>query len=446
MLKLLLLGVFLQVCQAILGSLSIPDTLTLPNLLEYNDIFDLDNHWSFFNNIKLDTGRLIIGKLGGSIWSKGYIPSPDNEWTIEAVLRSSGTTRDLNFVDFNGISLFLVDKPNLNDYSNFGGPTKFDGIQFLINNKEKQGLKIFTNDNSKSIENEISMSIGNCEFPFINSDVPLNLRVSYSSKTGIFKVQIDNNLYFKTDKIKIPSGNYQIGIAGNSSPGSEEFFEILKLNFFDHLTEDAIDDHGLMSDGELKVAVEKVVKKEQEYHPPSYIRESLMERTRRLHEELKGQQSNQQGSEQKAVDFGLEQFDQILTQGEFIKQKLDGLELVILDLQKSKEVVDPSIDEFKNTISKQFVELLDMISNLNQKVIGEVREQQYTMEELGKKVDLLMANHKEIQYQSKNPSIDTYDSSTSFIRWILISIIIVILVLVVFVYRLRRDVKHSKLL
>lgn len=85
-------------------------------------------------------------------------------------------------------------------------------------------------------------------------------------------------------------------------------------------------------------------------------------------------------------------------------------------------------------------------------MIGEVREQQYSMEEIGKKVDLLMANHKEISYQYKQQgtALDQYSNQSgianTLIKWILIPVVAVIIVLTVVVSRLRHDIKHSKLL
>ena len=109
-----------------------------------------------------------------------------------------------------------------------------------------------------------------------------------------------------------------------------------------------------------------------------------------------------------------------------------------------------SYDQFKATLGHQYTELLQAVSKLNEKVIGEVREHQYSTEELSKKVDLLMSNHKEVayQYQNGNNEFKNNDSDLlpSIIRWVLIPVVVGIILLTIVVYRLRHDIKHSKLL
>lgn len=436
----------------------VPDSVTsigklsLPNLLEIKDIFELESGWSFYNSIKFDTGRLLISKLGGSIWSKNRLTTADDEWTIEFMFRSSGKTQDLVFTETNGLSLFLVQSPNIKDYSNFGGPSEFDGFQFLMNNKEKQGLKIYVNDGTKRIENRLDNAIGNCEFPYINSQIPFTIRVSYSKSQGIFKVQMDNNLCFRTDKIVIPSSSYHIGVAGNISPASEEVFEVFLLNYWDHLTEDAIDDHGLISDGELKVSVRKIVdgqgeeegeeEQQNKFHSPSAVRESLMERNRKFMEQLQEEAEAENSGSETAV------FAKLVKQNEFIVSKLESMEATIGNLKiPVTDSSASSFEEFKTTLSRQYVELLESIAKLNQKVIGEVREQQSTIDELTRKMDVLMANHKELNFQTKESSkVNTYEGTGNALRFTLFVIIIILVVLAIGFYRLRRDVKHSKLL
>ena len=98
-----------------------------------------------------------------------------------------------------------------------------------------------------------------------------------------------------------------------------------------------------------------------------------------------------------------------------------------------KETRD-TINGLKETFVQQYAQLLQAVSDLNHKVIGEVREQHYGMEEIGKKVDLLMSEHKEVQHQYKkqseqmgqksahvvSPSDSTFDK---LIKWILIPLI-----------------------
>lgn len=443
------------------------EELSLPALLKIDKLSTLDSHWKTAGNIKLDNGRLVVDKSDGgygSIWSKQTLKTSAEEWTVEYVFRSTASEDDLQYGDFNGFLFFMVE-PNSFDAAstnNFGGPSKFDGFQFLINNKEQPGLKIFNNDGSKEIKNEVDQSIGNCRFSYINTDVPFTIRISYSKEKRWFKVQIDNNVCFKSDKIKIPLSLMKFGVAGAVMAPSNEAYDILKLAVWDSLTPDAIDDHGILVDGSIKAAVKQVV---QEEHHPSQGRESLMEKSRKLREELaKQNQQNEQVPKVEPVDL------------QPVLQRLEGLQKLVNALPKAVEGNAPNYDthfeqhgnkqqqleiqmvqlqdsfeDFKVTLTGQFKELLKGIAQLNDKVIGEVREQQFNIEELGKKVDLIMAHHKEIEYQYKKQDRvespkDNPDLIKVIIKWILLPIAISILILSIFIYRLRHDIKHSKLL
>lgn len=405
--------------------------LSLPNLLDVTDVSQLS--WTVLNNIKLDTGRLLVGKSGGSLWSKDPLTQPDQDWTIEFVFRSTGSGADQQFSDTNGLSLFLVDTPNLKQTDNYGGPSQYDGLQFLLNHKSKPGLSIFANDGTIKITNP-NQRIGNCEFSYLNSQVPFSIRVSYSGTHGVFKVQVDNNLCFRTDKLKIPSGRYTIGVAGNVLPASEEVYEVLKVQVWNQLTEDAIDDHGLMADGELRIAHKQIL--QNDFVTPASVRESLLARNNRFKTDMDAQQPQ------------IASLDEIIVQNNNILKRLDALASTLVGLEAANQQPPPSesFAEFKIAVTRQSSELLDAITKLNQKVIGEVREHQYTMDELGKKVDLLMANHKEITYQYNQQESKSRGNGTNVIRYVLISIVVIVLVLIVVVYRLRHDIKHAKLL
>lgn len=459
-----------------------PGHLSLPNLLHANDINALDLTWDVLSNVKLDTGRLIIDNNNGAVWSKAHLANTGDEWTVEMVFRSSGTSKqDLTFGDTNGLALWLIDSSNslpINDKNvdNFGGPSQFDGFQFLINTKEKRGLKIFNNDGTKSTKNTIDQSIGDCTFNYLDSLVPFTVRVSYSKLRNWFKVQIDNNLCFKTDQIILPDdlNDFKFGITGNISPSSQEVFEILKLNVWTHLTEDAIDDHALMSDGHLKIEYKTVTADESKdtYIPPSRIRESLMERNRRQREEILRQQreAQQEGKHDNKVDLLLNDISFKLENLELKLSSMDSLvgsgdtsydtkvlgaqlqDIAAIQTQQREALsnLQQSYDQFKTNLGHQYTELLQAVAKLNEKVIGEVREHQYSTEELSKKVDLLMSNHKEVAYQYQNGNNESKNNDSdllpSIIRWVLIPVVVGIILLTIVVYRLRHDIKHSKLL
>ncbi|CAH2351945.1 protein Emp47p [[Candida] railenensis] len=454
----------------------VPSHLSLPNLLTISSQSDLDSNWELYDNIRLDTGRLLIGTGGGSIWSIPGLENSGNEWTIELVVRSSGTAkRDLKFRDQNHLALWLTTDKVTNNA--FGGGN-FDGFQIALSNKNTQGLKVFSNDNSKFIDGSVAQSVGSCDFPFLDSSIPFTIRVSYSKTRGNwFKVQVDNNVCFKTYTMTIPNGpdDLRFGVTGKIATASEEEYEILKLNVWTHLTEDAIDDHGFLGDGALaEVAPQK---EEVDHIRPSQIRESLMQKTRKAKQEME----EKQAYESRLQNGGRfeETLNSLSSQIDAIINKIDGVgkqqptvisstsstydsKVIHAHLEEIKttqsqqghalQSVRDDIVDFKSTLTQQLSQLLSALQKLNERVIGEVREQQYGMEELSKKVDLLMANHKEVAYQYQQglkggqEGEDFLDKFISKIKWILIPLCIGFMLITGFLYRLRSEIKHAKLL
>ncbi|RCK63409.1 Protein EMP46 [Candida viswanathii] len=437
---------------------------SLPNLLTVESKNDINN-WEISDDIQFDNGRLLLGQ-SSYIWGKYKIPTQNKQWTIELVFRSSGLDADKAYSE-NGLTVWL-----LNDNGGRISPSnKFDGFKLEINNREQPGLKLYNNDGSQEITTDLNHALGQCKFQYLESDVPFTLRVSYEENRW-FKIQMDNNLCFKTDKIKIPFNDVLLGVTSDVSPKSKEQYEILGLRTWERITEDAIDDHGLMVGDEIRIDVKNQVQSDPGAKP-GQIRESLMERAQRVRQEMLKKQREEEEAQQKQGGGGSNSDGSL----DLILSKLNNLEISVNTLNNLEEdaeiiainnkikelndaqealkstVVDTkqAVVDLQQTLVKQYSQMLDAIGQLNQKVIGEVREQHSGMEELSKKVDLLMNNHKEISYQyqaakdtesaqGKGTTVDT------LMKWVLFPLMLVLLVLVVFVYRLRHDIKHSKLL
>lgn len=478
------------------------DLLSLSDLLKIDKVSDVKNY-AVSDTVSFDQGRLLLGQQG-SLWTKNKLSlQKSNEFTYEVVFRSSGKSNDIQFRE-NGLNVWLVDDRSPKTAKSGLGSEVFDGFKFAVNNRDQQGLKIFNNDGNQrvpAVDDSLELSLGDCQFRYLESDVPFTLRISYSANKNWFKVQVDNNLCFKTDQIQLPpKSDWVFGITSVVNSASKELFEILEVNVWDKLTEDAVDDHGLMDGEELKVDVEeKVVNNEggekagaiPEHASPAQIRQSLMERARQHREETAkanggNNNNNNNNNAQKQNEPRIS--TKLAPTGDSIQlvlNKLDQLEIALADLSASsprganensqgggsggvsvqvQETKDILV-ELRQTFITQYAELLQAIQLLNQKVIGEVREQHVGMEEISKKVDLLMNEHKEVQHQyinhykqqerqkaegisipggEKESNSDTL--ADKLIKWVLIPLMIVLLALVVFVYRLRHDIKHSKLL
>lgn len=437
--------------------------LSLPNLLNIQKLTELHENWNILGEVRLDTGRLLIENTGG-IWSIPYLEGT-KDWTVELVFRSTGSgTSDLQFSATNGLSFWLINPDNSlpissQNVDNFGGPSEYDGFQFLVNNQDINGLKIFNNDGSKRVDNKLEKSVGSCAFNFLDSLIPFTMRVSYSEPKKWFKVQIDNELCFKTDQIVFPNdiSNFVLGITGSVDKSSKEIFEILRLEVWNHLTNDAIDDHGLMSEGQVHVTVASTP---EEVVPSRIVRESLLERNRKHREEIQ-RQIQEDNNSLKDVHQKLDHLEIILETLEksvsydtkSIDSQIQELKLVQNEQRKIVSELGKNLENFEQTITQQYSQMLGAFSKLNEKVIGEVREQHYGMEELSRKVDLLMSNHREISDQYKHQNAHTIESRedmsnliNSVVKFFLIPVVIALIALTIFVYKVKHEIKHSKLL
>lgn len=435
---------------------------SLPNLLAVEKLQDLEKEWQPKGHLELDAGRLVINEQSGALWSASTLVNSKDEWTLELVFRNSEKidVDDHSFYDTNGFSFWIVQPSatDMNDMLNFGGPAKFDGFQFLVNNKEKSGIKIFANDGTKQVPNTLESAVGSCAVNYLDLMVPFLLRVSYSKSKKWFKVQIDNNLCFKTDALTFDklSEDFKFGASASVHPDSKEYWEILKLDVFGTLTEDAIDDHGIISDGSIKV----VTMTKAELAPtvePSYNRESLLERSRKLREQFE-REAAQAAAPDSNIDLSLAQIGSRLSQLETLVGNLDSKDVIsaIQDIKhiqarqmKVLEELLTTYGAFESLISALYREISQSAQNLHERVISEIRDHQSDVIDINKKVDLLMANHKEIQLQYSQGAEVQPDFSalvSSMVKWVLLPIVLGIIVLTVFVHRLRKDIKHSKLL
>lgn len=459
-----------------------PGPFSLPNLLDVKSVSDLENAWTLQGTMELEAGRLVVNRNLGSIWAHQSLENSKDEWTIEVVFRNSEQVEvdDHLYFDTNGFAFWLLDGSGLmlNDFLNYGGPKRFDGFQFLINNEERRGLKIFANDGHKDAVNALDAALGGCAINYLDSMVPFTLRVSYSAKTNWFKVQIDNNLCFKTESLtfaNIPK-DLRLGVSASTDEKSKEYWEVLKLNIYPFLTENAIDDHGIITDGSVKLIT--VTEVATPTHAPLVGRQSLMERTRefkenlerqKLEEERKEQNEQEQKDQHRQEGFKADldsSFTEISTKLAILEEalnkidmsKLADLEVVLADVkQVQMQQVDALLQikdaysSFQSLLASQSKELSNTMSILHERVVNEIRDHLTELVGLNKKIDLITSNHKSFQdqYKSATESPSTFDSSQLFslvVKWVLLPLVIGIAVLSTFVYRLRKDIKHLKLL
>lgn len=413
-----------------------PGAQSLPNLFKVLSLDEITKQgWIVNGDVRYDAGRLLV--QNGGIWSSDYLANGDDEWVTELTFRSLGTNaKDHDRGSTNGMSLWLTSQKET-DTLNFGGPQVYDGFQVLISGgTDVHGMALFNGDGHLAVPPVLENAIGQCKFNYLDSMVPFTVRIAYSKKTGILKMQVDNNLCFRTDKIAIPNGQkFKFGLTALLL--SSEEYEILKFNTWDHWTQDTIDDHGLIEDGKLKIEFKTVEKPAPTQQPLAQV---VNERT------PVGTQAGTPSVE----------IDQLVGRIGGLEQRMDTLITHLSNQPANQGGKEGNYDglaiqigDFRTDIINYQRDMLEAIKVLNDKLAGEVRGHHQIVDALGQKVDLLMKNHKELSTQQPAaPVREVSDSDLvlTIFKWVLIPVVVLLGAILIVMFRLRRDIKHSKLL
>lgn len=248
---------------------------SLPNLFSSSN--SIPSNWETKEKAKLEEGRFILTpekSSKGSLWLKPILKNLES-FTVEWTLRS------LNYQGKHsgGLALwFLGDFDKIgNDQALYDGPSKFNGLQLLIdsNSPVSQSVHAHLNDGSNPLSNGkiYDKSFASCLMGYQDSSVPLTLRLSYDmDSNNLLKLQVDNRVCFQTRKIKlndIITKGLKLGVSADNA-NSVETFEILQMRFFDKVIEEAmIPNVNAMSQPKMltkiideKTGTEKIVDKE----------------------------------------------------------------------------------------------------------------------------------------------------------------------------------------
>ncbi|CAR25429.1 L-type lectin-like domain-containing protein [Lachancea thermotolerans] len=212
---------------------------SLPDLIQTKKLPDA---WVPGENAVLEEGRVVLTpkkSSKGSLWTK-------NAYTLGTSFTAEWTVRSTNHRGKSpgGLALWFVNANSPQDTELFNGPSKFEGLQLLIdNNGELEStLRGQLNDGTQQFTsaNIYDKTFGSCLLAYQDSTVPLTVRLTYdSANEHFFKVQVDNRVCFQTKKIHFPAENYKFGITATNAD-NEESFELLQLEVFDGVLEEAL--------------------------------------------------------------------------------------------------------------------------------------------------------------------------------------------------------------
>ncbi|KAH0612571.1 uncharacterized protein H6S33_008951 [Morchella sextelata] len=154
-------------------------------------------------------------------------PNPYNEWSVDIDFRTSGGERPGGSFHFwytaggasgkGGLESVYTSKP-------------FDGLALVVDSYGGSGsVRGYLNDGQTdySIHHHVpSLAFGHCDINYRNRGVLTSLKIVQGPKT--FKVEVDGNFCFETEKVKLPS-SYHFGVSALTSdtPDSFELFSIL---------------------------------------------------------------------------------------------------------------------------------------------------------------------------------------------------------------------------
>lgn len=215
--------------------------LSLPDLIS---LTKLPKNWIPGESSVLEEGRVILtpqADTKGSLWEKENYRVGDSftlEWTFRSVNYEGKSEGGLSFWFLNSGS-----RSDLKDKSLYNGPSKFDGLQLLVDNNGplSSTMRAQLNDGGDTFskQNVYDRSFASCLMGYQGSSVPSTLRLTYDrNDEHLLKLQVDNKICFQTRKVQFPVGDYRIGVTAENA-NTPESFEILKMALYDGPIEDS---------------------------------------------------------------------------------------------------------------------------------------------------------------------------------------------------------------
>ncbi|ODV85107.1 hypothetical protein CANARDRAFT_28410 [[Candida] arabinofermentans NRRL YB-2248] len=455
--------------------------LSFPDLVKIQSIDEVKKSWMISNDVQFSEGRLILTPtpsissnanpetLYGSVWSLNKNEKFD-KFTAELTMRSTGAFGVTN----SGFSLFFIENDgSKNDkHENFGGPLIYKGLQISLDaNDLKLGpvLRVYLNDGTKEIQ--ISEDyLGAYTYEYQDSQVPMTLKVAVENNW--LKITCDNKLLFESDKINLSPimKNMKIGLTASAPKDvvTTEQFEILVFKLYNEILHDLkVDPTETLF---AKHANMKVNKNE-----PGLNANKFRNMQSQLRSSLDIKKNNlNTDSSFDALSSKIDQLEALASGPSDSSKQMQVIQKQLFDTTKSIKVLTEKLYSHQLSFLSSYEELSKQNSQLNQKfesILGLVERQNQLLNgydnrfsALSKYFDTHSENFKNIDNKLKTME-DHYkfnakgeDSSfkndmevnlsklASGVKLILIPVVLLLVVVTLLVYRLRNDIKHSKVL
>lgn len=461
---------------SLVDALSMPDLVGVPSPDKLGD-------WQMQGSCQLHEGRIVLTPKPmitsndkkdteityGSLWSRPVDgTSALAEFETQVTLRSLGSAGRTGA----GFSLWLVadDDKTVQKYTqnNFGGPSQYTGLQISLDANDKSlgpVLRVFFNDGSKQVSINDDY-IGAWHYAYQASDVPLTIKVGYSDKW--IKVTCDNKLLFEsTDQLQLSSifqsKHFRVGLTADSPQDirKNEQFEVLRIKSYAKVSADlraeckqtlrgAHAGSGVENEPVVKKVVVDAPKTPETSGVDSTLLETINEKLADIQQKLAEQpQVVADGQGGVNLDATLQKHLADLTQAmnkltHNVNNVLRKSELA----NERSEVLERKYDHLQELLGRQ-QQLLEN-AELSSKSLGKSFQQE--IQKMGANIDSKVSSIHE-SYSEKlskgtsNPELEArLQGLASFIKMVLLPLVLICTAIAVLVFRLRSDIQHSKVL
>lgn len=402
-----------------------------------------DIDWEIKGSATLNNGRFLLtpeksGRYEGSLWNKNFKLSKKS-WTIDFVFRALGEIGKTG----NGLVFWLLNDSRGNverlvqaDTGLYGGPTRFDGFAIAVDSNGPLGstLSGYANDGTGTLTTDSpnfhKLAFGKCIIGYQNSQVPATIRISYDEFKHQFKVSIDNKICFETNQFKIPENenNFIVGVSAESGLSNKrEAFEIFKIQVYKNILETE------QKYSAVELAAQPVVVTEQ--GDGSQLQQPLGADKNDKPPSKPNQRPPMEAGQGSSRGFNREHLNQLTEQINGLDSKLEGK----LKSYISKFTADNSqLNEKVHELTAQNTQLEAYLKEIDRKLHSML------LSEKDKKLEKENFRKAAIEKAAsdKNSTEKVFNSIKTFIYILLVLIV----GLGAFIYRLRGDIKHSKLL
>lgn len=395
------------------------EALSLPDLVSLTKI---PKSWIAGDSSKFEEGRILLTPeqgSKGSLWEKENFNLQDSftlEWTFRSVNYDGKSEGGLAFWFLNPNG-----KGDLTDKTLYNGPSKFNGLQLLVDNNGplSSTMRAQLNDGGDAFtkQNIYDRTFASCLMGYQESSVPSTLRLTYDrSSDNLLKLQVDNKVCFQTRKVKFPEGEYRIGVTADNA-NTPESFEILKFSIYDGPIEDSyIPNVNAMAQPQvLTKVIDKETGQEKLLAKEAYEIENDRVSNYELYKKLDRVEGKILANDINAVEEQLAQLRK--TQEELLKY----FSQLTQSLKTGKQKGDTAIEEDKTNYG-------DFIS-LNEKLEKMLLEQERVREAT--------------KHAGTGPHID--DIASKLAIW-LFPLIVIMLVMAYYTFKIRQEIVKTKLL